>query len=338
MTDRHALVTGACGFIGQRLCRRLLDEGYAVRATDLSSADSDGLPDEAAFVSADLTEPATLDDAVADVDVVFHTAALFSYSSLLDWAQFEAVNVDGTRNLCDAASDAGVDRIVNWSTCGVYGDTDSDKLPVDEDHPTSPGSHYDRSKLQQEEVAHAHGEEAELDVVSMRCASVYGPGNTYGAAQMLLGIASGLVPAYPRYCDDRAGLVHVEDVVRAAVHLADEGEPDTVYNVADRCDYTMNRVIRDVAAATDNRVVGLPVGCGALERLIALRPLIARLEPLFDAVGREPPLEADALNYLRGNYWIDTSRIRATGWEPSYPRLRDGLDETLDWYEAQGML
>lgn len=338
MTGKRALVTGACGFIGSRVCEYLLEEGYEVRGTDLETADSTVLDDDAEFVPADLTEYDELRDAVRDIDVIFHTASLFSYSSLLGREVFEEVNVAGTENLCEAAVEEGVGSMVHWSTCGVYGAPRDDLVPADESHPKSPESNYDLSKWLQEKKAWEYDGEGGFEVKVIRPAAVYGPGSAYGAAQVFLAIGNGLLKVYPLHCDYRFSIVHVEDVVRAAAHIEKNGEAGEAYNVVDEAEYTASRLIKEVAGMMGKHVYGLPVGCETYKSLVNLRPIVVSVERVCDAVGVESPLEADTLYYLKGNYWMDNTKIKEAGFEPKYPSFREGMPETIRWYEEQGLI
>jgi nucleoside-diphosphate-sugar epimerase len=340
MTGKRALVTGACGFVGTRVCERLVEEGYDVRGTDLRTADTSELGDEVEFVPANLTEREELREAVRDIDVIFHTASLFSYSTLVEREKFEEINVEGTENLCEAAVEEGVGSMVHWSTCGVYGAPRDDLVPADESHPKEPESNYDLSKwLQEKKAWEYHDETGEgFEIKVIRPAAVYGPGSAYGAGQVFTAIGNSLLRFYALHCDYRFSIVHVEDVVRAAVHVEKNGEAGEAYNVVDEAEYTARRLIKEVAGMMGKHVYGLPVGCETYKSLVNLRPVVSSLERIYDAVGTEPPLEADALYYLKGNYWMDNTKLKETGFEPKYPSFREGMPETIRWYEEQGLI
>ncbi|MBU4173443.1 MAG: NAD-dependent epimerase/dehydratase family protein [Actinobacteria bacterium] len=137
------VVTGACGFSGNYVVKQLLEKGRKVRATDLESAygdpkavelreilDVDYERDGVEWVPSDLTRKETLEPLFeGNVGCLFHTASLYDYSAL--WDALEKVNIDGVTNLLDAAVEGGVDRMIHWSTCGVYG------------HSYFPASHLD---------------------------------------------------------------------------------------------------------------------------------------------------------------------------------------------------
>lgn len=127
-----ALVTGACGFSGGHMVKILKDAGIAVRGTDLEKAFNDprviktqeniGLDWESGdveFVPADLLDKDSIRKALKGVDVVFHTASLYDYSAPME--ALEKVNIHGTVSLCEAVLEEGVDRLIHWSTAGVYG-------------------------------------------------------------------------------------------------------------------------------------------------------------------------------------------------------------------------
>lgn len=132
MAYELSLVTGACGFTGTHLVKLLHEKGFRVRATDLASSyekpqwksiaqklgidfNRHGIE----FVPADLTDKSTLGPALKGVDRLFHTASLYDYSASMD--ALEKVNIQGTRNLLETAIEQKVQRIMHWSTCGVYG-------------------------------------------------------------------------------------------------------------------------------------------------------------------------------------------------------------------------
>lgn len=127
------VVTGACGFSGSYVIKELLKGGRRVRATDLEGAydspkarelrgilDLDYERDGVEWVPSDVTRRQTLDAVFeGEVGCLFHTASLYDYSA--PWEALEKVNIRGIENLLDAALAGKVERMIHWSTCGVFG-------------------------------------------------------------------------------------------------------------------------------------------------------------------------------------------------------------------------
>jgi nucleoside-diphosphate-sugar epimerase len=172
------LVTGGCGFIGSHLVRHLLAEGCAVRVFDnLSSGYPEMLGEALPHVEllvGDLRDAEALRRATRGVAIVFHLAALVSVVQTVEQPlRAYAVNATGTLELLEAARAAGVGRLVQASTCAVYGD--SERLPAAEDDPPRPLSPYASSKLAAEYAGQVYSRLYGLEAISLRFFNVYGP-------------------------------------------------------------------------------------------------------------------------------------------------------------------
>ncbi len=216
---QNALVTGANGFIGSALTRRLLHDGVAVRAMCRTPSKAQFLADAGAeVVAGDVQDSPTVHRLAEGCDVVFHVAAAMTGASA---AVSYNVNVQGTRHMVHAAQQAGVTRYVHVSSVAVYGyDVDG---PVDESHDQRP-SHddfYGQSKALGEQTAWAYARRTGLPMVSIRPAFVYGPGSDFWSRQMYAICRRFPVPlldggdghAHPIYIDDVVDLL-----ITAATH------------------------------------------------------------------------------------------------------------------------
>jgi nucleoside-diphosphate-sugar epimerase len=224
------LVTGASGFIGSHLARALVARGRRVRClVHRSPLPEDLLRAGVEPVPGDLTVPESLAAALVGIERVFHCAA-----RVADWgdlAEFQAANVDGTAHLLEAASTAGVIRLIHMSTTDVYGFPD---VPVDESAPlVRRGWPYGDTKIAAEELVWNFARHTGLAVTVMRPANVYGVGS-----QSFVGeIADLLRRREMIHLGCRrppAGLCHVDNLVDcvllAAENAATAGE---AYNVSD---------------------------------------------------------------------------------------------------------
>lgn len=336
MAKPHALVTGACGFVGGYMCRILKKKGYRVTGVDLPSAQKPAvlkIVDQ--FCEADLTKPETLKAPLQGVDVVFHPAAIFSYSASREllWK----VNVDGTRNLCLAMLENKVKRLVNWSTAGVYGYQNPKYHPYREEAPKHPSNLYEVSKLEQEKVV-ASFLKSGLVATTIRPAPIYGPENVYGVAQILLGLARPPVLFVPRNFDFKMPFVHVVDVVRAASFLAEEEKAKNgTYNVVDNSSHTVFEFVHFLGRKLGKRVVVLPPMNPMRLRKMgeSLAPLTRVLSKFIKAV---PVLEKESLVYVGQSFWFSNEKLTQLGFQFKYPDVFQGLDRTLHWYKRNKML
>jgi UDP-glucose 4-epimerase len=170
------LVTGGAGFIGSHLVSALLDDGHSVQVLDdLSSGHRENLPQQVELTEADVTDPAAVDRALADVDGCFHLAAIASVArSHHEWLRTHQVNLTGTINVFDQARPSRRRRevpVVYASTAAIYGNCGS--FPVDEESPAAPLSAYGADKHACELHARVaiHG----VPTVGLRFFNLYGP-------------------------------------------------------------------------------------------------------------------------------------------------------------------
>lgn len=210
----RALITGASGFVGGAVLRRLHLEGVQVRVLARPQADDSnwaGLPN-IEVVEGDLRDPASLQRAVTDCRWVFHVAADYRLWVPDPDAMYQA-NVAGTEALIRAAQGAGVERIVYTSSVAVLGFR-ADGQPSDEETPSSLMDmigHYKRSKFLAEERVRALCREEGAPVVIVNPSMPIGPGDRKPTptGRMIVEAAAGRMPAF---IDTGLNVVHVDDV------------------------------------------------------------------------------------------------------------------------------
>ncbi len=300
------------------------------------------------FVPADITNPETMQTLFDDIDIVFHTAAIFSYSAPINILQ--KVNVTGTENILNQCIKSNVKKMVLWSSIAAYGKADPKfysmpitELPVDQLNPKH-GGNYDVSKRNQETLARKFYEENQFPITFMRPAPLYGPGSYYGMYSLFKYIKYEMLPIVPRnFHQIQLPLAHAYDVARGAIHLADinnyNGE---VYNIAD--DYSLDAVdtLKYIATLTDSKlgiiIPAIPYMLYSIFRIFGMWS-IYEAKHLRKKINGKPPmpkLESDLLLYLLGNFYFDNSKIKQTGFEFTYSDKRLGLLETIKWYEKNG--
>lgn len=235
------LVTGGAGFIGSHLVHTLLGQGAEVRILDNFSTGKrenlSGLESSLEVLEGDVRDHAALEEAVRDVDIIFHQAAFVSVPESMEKPQdcFD-INVAATLALFDAARLAGVERVVFASSAAVYGE--SDALPLKETTPTQSLSPYAASKRTIEIYARLYTQVFGLDVVALRYFNVYGPrqrpDSMYAAAVPIF--VRRLVDGKPVTIFGDGGqtrdLINVRDVVRANLLASEHPDaPGQIFNV-----------------------------------------------------------------------------------------------------------
>jgi len=278
-------VTGADGFIGTVLCRRLDAKGTRVYRLSRSAAGPD-------TIVADLgRDPIAGLDAVRP-EAVFHLAGRVHMLDEGPDAEVEhmRVTVEGTRYLLQAAADAGASAFVFFSTVAVMPEGSASEL--DETTPTAPSTPYGRAKLRAEQLVLDMNGRRGMRTVCLRLPMVYGPGHKGQLPRMINAIDRGVFPSLPRYPGKRS-LVHVEDAADAAILVAQRKEAaGKVYIVAEPRAYSSREIYEIVLKALGRRPPGWHVPRGVLASTALAGDLAERL------TRRRLPFDSAALSKL----------------------------------------
>ncbi len=359
-----ALVTGAAGHCGTFMVRLLREKGYNVIATDLEKADRDELflcgkwtadddmmqelcaSDELTYIPADLTDKNSLKPLFEyDIDVIFSIASLYDYFALIDILR--KINVGGVRNLAELAVEKGnIKHFIHWSTCGVYGEPKYEKtkkgypIPADETAGYNPPNSYSISKKEQEEMLFALYNDRGLPLTIIRPAPIYGPYQTYGAwhiYNLIHKVGTCVVPSiYPRKKRLRIPMVHVQDLVRAAVHIYEYNPKDKTlgqaYNAV--CDEGYQddfiEFLCDVLGVKYSRI---PVWWPFYKLVAKFALAMTRVqENRARKKGVRPRFEASMAGYITHQYYFSNQKLKDLGFEFQYPDFKKGTLDTLNWY------
>ncbi|MGH2756470.1 MAG: NAD-dependent epimerase/dehydratase family protein, partial [Actinomycetota bacterium] len=219
----NALVTGGAGFIGSRLAEGLLAHGHIVRVFDnLMFGRKEAVPDGVELMVGDLRVAGDIDEACADIDVVFHHAAVKSVPRSIDEPVLvHECNATGTLNLLIAAANAGVRRLIYASSSSIYGGVGEGRSHEDmAPHPRSP---YAASKLAGENYCRTWSAIGALSTVCLRYFNVFGPGQPHDSKYAAVfpafieALTSGRPPVIHWDGEQSRDFTYIDDVVAANV-------------------------------------------------------------------------------------------------------------------------
>ena len=329
----NALVTGASGFVGTHLIKRLAQDGHKVYALVRSTSHVEELKQVGTkLVYGDVCDKASLEHIFhqhQDIDTVFHLASILTPVSVDDRLYWD-INHQGTQNLLEMCSEWSLKAFVHCSSVGVIGPLP--EIPANEQSRCAPDSNYGESKYQAELLALDYQKRFQLPVVVARPAWVYGPGDrrTYKFFRMVAKgkffiIGDGQTKLHP---------VYVDDVVQGLVLCAEQIEKAAgeVFIVAGAQFMTLEYLASTIAQEAGASILKfkVPTGIAKLGAVLC--------ETLCRPLGIEPPIHRRRLDFFLRDQAFDISKIRNTlGFEPQID-VPTGVKRAVNWYREQGWL
>lgn len=323
------LVTGASGFVGAAVARRLIASGRRVRVLIRPSSDRRNLAGlDAEIALGNLTDRRSLEQAVGGCDEVFHVAADYRL-----WvprpAEIYAANVDGTRHVLQAAGAASVGRIVYTSSVATLG-FNADGSPADEDTPSALADmigHYKRSKfLAEAEVRRLIATER-LPVVIVNPSTPVGPGDVKPTptGRLVVDAASGKMPAY---VDTGLNVVHVDDVAEGHLLALERGQIGERYVLGGE-NLALREILERIAAMVGRHPPRIRLPHGAVMPVAYIAEAWARL------FGGEPLLTTDNVRMARKRMYFSSAKAeRVLGYRPRPAEA--ALRDAIAWFRANG--
>ena len=331
----NCLVTGASGFIGANLVHELAARGHRVKALLRPSADVRGL-EGASYepIAGDLSDVANLTSALRGVEWCFHVAASY-HLWLADYAPMYAANVEGTRNLIRAATDAGCSRIVYTSTVGCIGlpqNTGGLLIPTDESTPVSESqmrNHYKLSKWKAERVA-LELAAAGAPVVIVNPSAPVGPRDVKPTPTGKV-IVDFLKRALPAYLDTGLNWVHVRDVAVGHILAAEKGRLGERYILGNaEGNWTMKQALDILSDIT-----GIPAPRFQVPYAVAYAAAVVD-EGLAKLTRKPPKAPLAGVKMAKYKMFFSPAKaIRELGLPQTPPR--QALEEAVQWFRSQNM-
>ena len=330
----NCFVTGASGFIGANLARALAARGHSVKVLLRSGSDARGLAGvQCQPVEGDLSCRDFLKKAIRGCDWCFHAAASY-HLWLKDYRPMYAANVEGTRNILQAAAAAGCARIVYTSTVGCIGlprPENGHLTPTDEATPVSAAqmrNHYKLSKWQAEEIARALAAQG-LPIVIVNPSAPIGP---YDVKPTPTGkiIVDFLNRRMPAYLDTGLNWVHVNDVVAGEILAAEKGKVGERYILGSaEGNWTMRQTLETLEELT-----GIPAPKFRVPYGVALAAAYAD-EAIAALTGRPPKAPLAGVRMAKYKMYFNPAKaVTELGLPQTSPR--QAFADAIQWFRANG--
>ena len=323
-------VTGANGFLGSWLVRRLVSEGHHVRVLSRKSSDMselEGLSYES-FVG-DILNPASLKTAFTGQDSVFHLAGLIAYKTS-ERPQMEAVNVEGTRNVIRAVQESNVRRLLHTSSVVAVGAGFKPQEVLNENsfyNIEHLNLGYFETKRKAEQLVIEACRDGIIDAVVVNPSTVYGPGDAKkGSRKVQVNVARGKMPFYP---SGGVSIVDVEACVDGIVRAWTKGRTGERYILSGE-NLLIQQVFQIIAATA-----GVQAPSFGLPKLAI--HLLGGAGDLIQKLGGKFPLSSETAWTSTLYHWFDSSKAqRELGFEPG--DSKKAIEKRVLWMKEHGVL
>jgi dihydroflavonol-4-reductase len=325
------LVTGASGFVGSAVARKLVEAGFSVRALVRGAsprAHLTGLDLE--FFEGDLRDRKSLYRAMVGMRYLFHVAADYRLWAR-DPGEIFASNVEGTRNLMEAAMDAGVERIIYTSSVATIA-LRSDGTAADESTPLREEQGigaYKRSKIAAERLVEAMVAERSLPAVIVNPSTPIGPSDVRPTptGRIIIEAARGRIPAF---IDTGLNLVHVDDVASGHLAALHHGKIGERYILGGQ-DVLFSQMLHDIASLVGRRAARIRLPWRALI------PVAYVAEAMASVTGREPFATMDGVRMAKYRMFFESGKAERELEYRSRPYV-EGIEDAVRWFRDGGYL
>jgi nucleoside-diphosphate-sugar epimerase len=330
MTEKRPsiLITGANGFVGARLCRKFINEGFIVYAGVRRSADLNRLSDLTVQLRyGDMTNPNSLPDMVTGVDYIIHNAGVVKANNK---KTFFDINEIGTENLLKATIEhnPSVKKFIYISSLAAAGPS-ANNNPVSESDEPNPLTTYGHSKLAGEKQSLSYADR--ISVLSIRPPGVYGPGDT--EILSFFQTVNNRIKPYLGNCSRKLQLVHVDDLCRGIfMATISETKSGEIYFIADKDAYTMKELITNLQVAIGKSAIPVYIPSALFKLMPHLIQSISR------PFGITPMLTVEKAKELLASWEMSIEKARQDFGFESEIKFIDGARETYQWYKKEGWI
>ncbi len=325
------LLTGATGFIGSRVARKLLKKGANVRVLVRKNSNLENISDlPLDIVYGDLTKPETLLPALEGCEVLFHVAAEYKL-----WVPepktLYKTNVEGTLNIMKAALRKGIKRIVYTSSVATLG-LNPDGSPADEETPVTINDmigHYKRSKYIAEEKVKKMIKTENLPAVIVNPSTPIGPGDIKPTptGRIIIEAASGKMPAY---VDTGLNIVHVDDVAEGHILALEKGKIGERYILGGE-NLTLKELLEKIARFTGRSAPKIKISPNLI------LPIAYVVEAISKITKKEPFITVDGVLMSKKKMFFSSEKAKRELGYKIRP-VDEAIKDSIDWFRQKGYI
>jgi len=308
---KKVLVTGADGFIGSHLTEMLVKQGYHVKVLSQYNSfnnwgwlENVNCKKDIEILTGDIRDSNYCKTISRNVEIIFHLAALIAIPfSYLAPDSYVETNIKGTLNICQAAKENGISRLIHTSTSEVYGT--AQYVPIDEKHPLHAQSPYSATKIAADAMVTSFYNSFDLPVTIARPFNTYGPRQSARAIipTIITQIASGKKEIKLGDTSPTRDFSYVEDCCRGFIMLAES-----------------EKTIGETINIGSNSEVSIA------DVLKLIKELMSSDVTFVNDEQRERPKKSEVFRL-----WCDNKKINElVGYKPQV-NIQDGLKKTIDW-------
>lgn len=324
-----ALVTGATGFTGAALVKKLLEDGHEVKALvrDRSKV-VDNNNSNLHILEGNIINPKDVEKSVDGIDTVFHVAAVYRTAGISEEIYWDT-HVKGTENLLKAALKSKVNKFVHCSTVGVHGHIE--KSLANENYRFKPGDIYQITKLEGEKKALGFYNSEGLPVTVIRPTAIYGPGDE--RLLKLFKLVSRGITILLGSGEIKYHMVYIDDLIQGFM-LAAKAETaiGQSFIIGGKEILTLNELLNVISDLMNvsNRKIHLPAWPFQMAGTIC--------EKICIPLNINPPIYRRRVDFFTKSRAFDIEKAQhILGYEPKTP-IRDGLFKTLQWYRQENLI
>ncbi|OFZ18050.1 MAG: dihydroflavonol 4-reductase [Bdellovibrionales bacterium RBG_16_40_8] len=324
------LITGATGFVGTWLTKKLLDRGHDIRV--LSTRGTAEFPFNSASIEiahGNVCDYESMTRACKDIHSVFHLAGIVGYSRLMR-PQMEQTNVVGTKNVVEACLTSRCKRLVHISSVTAIGASFDKNIILNEDsefnlHHLNLG--YFETKYSSEQLVKSAVREGKIDAVILNPATIYGPGDAKkGSRSIQLKVARG---KFPFYTSGGVNVIHIDDVVDAIYRAWEVGRSGERYILAGE-NILIQKLFSLIAEQAGARAPYIYLPNFAVLSL-------GKIGDFLESIGQKGPINSENAWTSILYHWFDNSKAKKElGLNPR--SAHDAIADSIRWIKENGLI